>query len=52
MADVFLPKTKAVSRRKSRRWSHWLLCCLDMKDPVKHRDVIANKIIGVKPILS
>ena len=46
MADVFLPKTKAVYRRKSRRWSYWLLFCLDIKDPVKHRDVIANKIIA------
>ena len=46
MADVFLPKTQAVYGRDSRRWSHWLHCCLDIKDRVTHRDVIANKIIA------
>jgi hypothetical protein len=43
MAEVIAPKTKAVYGRKSRRRSHWLFHCPDIKEPLIYKDEIANK---------
>lgn len=45
MAEAFLPKTKAIYGRASRRRSHWLMRCAEVTDPIAYKDLIAKKTL-------